>query len=349
MFNRSGGVILDCQSLAFNYDRRFGVEIEVNALDGRDFVKHPLHSGELPLGIDYIGDLLRENTRKPVIINKWHYTHNNDGWVLKPDSSCGIELCSPVSKRWQGLKEICRVIDLLRVTPDIMADHRCSLHVHVEVADLDLVQLNKVLTYWVKCEPVFLDSVPLDRKLNRYCQSIGETELFNVQQGYDDVWQRLGSNKYLTANTYHYVKGRRRTVEFRIIGNEGCKNPYLVKNWVRLLVHFVEMVKNLPSPGRFRSNDPWSSFCWLDVVDVFQLLGFDGRFELSKGLEQTRAWFLANLYTNLSCDFEGVWGPRGRAVSKRQVDELVDKLGLDVGKHLSPSDSETLYSETYRA
>ena len=70
---------------------------------------------------------------------------------------------------------------------------------------------------------------------------------------------------------------------------------------------------------------------------------------MSKGLEQTRAWFLANLFTNLQCDFEGVWGQRGRAVSKRQVDELVGNLGVDVGQHLSPSDSETLYSETYRA
>jgi hypothetical protein len=340
---------MDNLPLAFNYDRRFGVEIEVNALDGRDFVAYPLHSGELPKGIEYIASLLQENLGKSVSINKWHYTHNNDVWVLKPDSSCGIEICSPVSKRWAGLKEICKVIELLKNNPTIKADSHCSLHVHVEVADLHSNVLNRVLAYWMKCEPVFLDAVPDNRKLNRYCQCIGETDMFSLKDNMENICQKLGNQKYLTINTYHMCKGKRKTIEFRIIGNEGCKNPYLVKNWVRLLIHFVEMASSQQMPAPFEKGNRWSSFCWLDLEDVFELLKFDGKFELSKGLEQTRNWFLASIRENCLSKHEGIWSPRGRDNTLKQVDKLISNLGLDVSRCLAANDPENLYAETYRA
>jgi len=340
---------MDSKPLSFNYDRRFGVEIEVNALDGRDFVKYPLHSGELPRGVEYVADLLRENLGKSVIINKWHYTHNNGEWVIKPDSSCGIEICSPVSKRWSGLKEICKVIELLKNDPLVKADHRCSLHVHVEVSDLLMSVLNRVLVYWIKSEPIFLDGVPDNRKLNRFCQCIGETDMFSLRDRFDTVCNKLGEQKYLTVNTYHYCKGKRKTIEFRIIGNEGCLNPYLVKNWVRLLVHFVEMAAATLPLVNYEVGNRLSAFCWLDLEDVFDFLGFNGNRELSKGLEQTRNWFLASIQANVLSKHKGVWSPRGREVTERQVNNLISQLGVDVSKNLEADvDADNLYSETYR-
>ena len=220
---------------------------------------------------------------------------------------------------------------------------------HVEVADLSISQLNKVLTYWIKCESVFLDAMPDNRKVNRYCQCIGETDAVEMGHGYDDLFGKLGVYKYLTVNTYHYCKGRRKTIEFRIIGNEGCKNPYLVKNWIRLLVHFIERVRELNFPTAWKKGDKWSSFAWLDVNDVFDILGFNGKFSLSKGLEQTRNWFLANIQHNLNSSRIGVWSPAARTVSQSQVNALVSETGLDLSQFLAANDHDTLYSETYRA
>lgn len=334
--------------LAFDYARRFGLEIELNALDGRDFKKQPLQKGELPEGSEYIGIKITELLGKPVDICRWHHTHDNAVWVIKPDSSCGLEVCSPVSKGWVGLKEICQVVELFRTDPRIKADARCSLHVHVDVSDMCQKQtdrggnpifggriqptdaLGTVLAYWVKCEPVFLDSVPAPRKRNRYCQCIGMCDVFDHEAVYSpqDIIQRLGQQKYFTINTFHLVQHKRTAIEFRIVENEGCRDPYLVKNWVRLLVHFIEVAKRHPFPRPYEKGDRWSSLLWLDPEDVMTLLGFVGGYELSRGLEQTRNWFLARLNKNLSSPLSGVWSEQGRSISRMQIDRMVSNLGL---------------------
>src|SRR5688572_42655 len=190
----------EMKTLKFNYDRRFGVEIELNSLDRRDFKARPLRQGELPEGTNYIATLLMENLRSPVRINKWNYTHNNFAeWVVKPDSSCGIEVCSPAFKGWTGLKQVVKTIDILEADPKILVDDRCSFHVHVNVMDcLSRIKrtgmgfnssgyewsksydLAAILAWWTKCEPVFLDSVPADRKRSRYCMAIGSTDLLHA-------------------------------------------------------------------------------------------------------------------------------------------------------------------------
>ena len=55
----------------FNQKRKFGIEIEFNSFDGRDFRKNPLDKGEMPLGIDYIADLVNKNTDRNVKIDKY--------------------------------------------------------------------------------------------------------------------------------------------------------------------------------------------------------------------------------------------------------------------------------------
>lgn len=335
--------------LSFNYGRRFGVEIELNAFDGRDFKKYPLNKGEFPEGSEYIGQAITKLLAKRVEICKWHHTHDNTSWVIKPDSSCGIEVCSPVSKGWIGLKEICQVIDMFSQDPKIMADGRCSLHVHVDVNDMcrkqgdslgrpvpggrigPLDELGTVLAYWIKCESVFLDSVPEPRKRNRYCQCIGMCDEFEAEGNYgpQDVIKILGTQKYYTINTYHLCQHKRTAIEFRIVENEGCKDPYLVKNWVRLLVHFIEVAKRHPFPLEYAPGDKWSGLLWLDPEDVMTLLGFVGGYELSRGLEQTRNWFLARLNRNLQGNtLSGIWSEAARATAREQIDKMISHLGL---------------------
>lgn len=319
-------------SLAFDYNRRYGVEIEVNSTDGRDFRTHPLGKGELPKGIHYVGSLVSKILKTDVQIVKWGYTNNNEEWVVKPDSSCGIEICSPTCKGWYGLKNICKVIEGLAADKQVKADSRCSLHVHVEVRDCSKHQIAKILTYWIKSEAVFLDSVPFDRKRNRFCQCIGACPEFSHNEHLDvtEFLHKMGAHKYYTANVFQMIqKGRRSTIEFRIIGAEGCVDAYLVKNWVRLLVHFVEMAKSAPTPTPYRHGDRWSSLLWLDPKDVMDLLGFTGEYELSKGMYQTRNWFLARLWKNLADPrAKGIWCADARSVAKEQVRSIIRDSGL---------------------
>lgn len=362
MKNLNQGENMDSGTIAFKYARRFGMELELNSLDKRDFNAHPLDHGanEQPKGIDYIAEIIQAGINKPVEIHGWHITNNNSCWVIKPDRSCGMELCSPVLKGWPGIKEICQVADILKADKKISIDNRCSLHLHVDVSDCNVNQVANILGWWVKCESVFLDSVPVRRKRNQYCQCIGMMDLFEHDSDWDpqQIIKKLGANKYYTVNCYHYLKqssgGKGRpTLEFRIIENAGCVDSYLIKNWIRLIVHFVEMAKIASMPNKYNPNDPWTGFCWLDPEDVMRFLGFSGDYGLSKGMEQTRNWFLGRLNNNISKDdtLPGVWSEMARKISRQQISNIVDKIGLtdkDLSINLNPEDYDLIYSDEYK-
>jgi hypothetical protein len=325
--------------MSFNSHRRFGAEFEFCSFDNRDFKKYPLHEGELPEGIHDVASILMERLKVQVIVNKWHHTHNNEAWVLKPDSSAGIEMCSPVVKGWQGIKHVCRAIDAIQVEPKIKVDDRCGFHLHVEVSDCNNEEIGSILAHWIKCESVFLDSVPLKRKRNKYCQQIGLCPFFAHDENVDAYWliDKLGEMKYYTINTFHLIKNKRRTIEFRIAEGEGCLDQYLIKNWSRLLLHFVERAKMLPLPGKYNPSNPWSGYLWLDLKDVMNLMGFDG--SLSKGLEETRNWFLARIAENIRTNIDGLWSEEARQITQKQLLELVDTYQIkDLNHFLRPKD-----------
>jgi len=317
------------ERLSFDeYYRRFGVEIELNATDGRS--RPP---GEnLPEGIHYVGNLVSRTLHLPVEVNKWHHTHHNPVWVIKPDSSCGLEVCSPVSKGKYGIRHICQVVDAVDADPNLSADHRCSLHVHVEVGDLTQEQLAAVLAYWIKCEAVFMDSMPASRKRNRYCQFLGVSELFEHDSEFTphQLVSRLSNYKYYSVNTYHYSKGKRPTIEFRITEAAACVDSYLLKNWVRLILHFVERAKDQPLPGKYQDDNQWTSFLWLDPRDVFSILGFlPGQYQLTQEMDETRHWFLTRLLANTLCThLPGVWTDDARRPAYSEVLSLADALNV---------------------
>lgn len=334
--------------LMFDSCRRFGAEIEICSFDHRDFKAHPLEGNEMPLGIDEVAETLMTGLNAHVIVNKWEHTHNNDSWVLKPDSSAGIEVCSPVIKGWRGIRDVCSAVELMKTNPSVAVDDKCGFHIHVEVADFDEKNLGKALAWWVKCESVFMDSVPARRKRNKYCEQVGLNAEFEHDARIDASWliRFLGEMKYYTINTYHLCKGKRRTLEFRIIEGEGCLDSYLIKNWMRLLIHFVEMAKRAPWPKRYREGDQWTGYLWLDFSDVMKFLKFDQ--PLSKGLEETRNWFIARIQKNIRESLSGSLSEKARGICTRQVDEFISQMGLsnNLSKWLVPENlEEALYSK----
>lgn len=311
--------------------RRFGIELEYNTSDG--VVTRPDPSNrEIPKGADEIALILNQVLRQPVWIYSWSYFHNNQEWLVKPDNSCGIEINTPILRGWKGLLSLLRVIDAMKAN-GIQSDNRCSFHIHVDISDLDLSQLGSVIAWWIKCEHVFCDSFPSYRKNNRYCQLLGMTDLFthNFKVNSEDLLYSVSGSKYYSLNAYHFVKGgsfssencRRKTIEFRMAEGDMCLDSYMAKNWVRLILHFIEIAKDLPLPGSYRKNNRKSGLLWLDVKDVFKILKFDR--EVSEGLSQVRRWFLDRLSRNCRCDLPGIWSNAGRSVSLRQIQELMKR------------------------
>lgn len=332
--------------LVFNSDRRFGVELEVLAFDG----KNRPEPGNKPLGMDYIALIVSRGSGEGVDCRDWEHTQGNDVWVVKPDSSCGLEICTPIMKGCNGIKKVCEVVYALSNDERIKIDNRCSVHVHIEIADFSYQQIASVIAYWFKCEPIFMDSVPSSRKRNRYCQFMGLMDLVehDTKINPEDLVATVGSVKYYSLNTNQFIRNNRKTIEFRIAEGSACKDPFFVKNWLRLLIHFVEMASKrpLPEPYNQEKNDPWMSFLWLDLKDVLHLLGFDDNNDLSPGLTETRNWFLARLQKYMSN--EGV-----RSYAYNDLQNLLKEYksrGIEINEKLLSPDNmkETLFNESTR-
>ncbi len=321
--------------LQWTSDRRFGIEIELNAFDGRN---RPENKDALPAGIESVGELVSSVLTTSVNVLPWQHTHNNNNWIIKPDSSCGMEVCSPVLKGWKGLEQVVRCAEAFN-QHKIKSDHRCSLHVHVNVHDCSKYEVASMVAHWIKCEAVFIDSVPANRKRSRYCQVVGLCDMFDIETtpNPQNILDKMGQSKYFTLNNHHFSKDMRSTIEFRIAENDACIDPIFVKNWARLVVHFCDMAKKLPVPPKYEPGKPWTSLCWLDPIDVFRMLGFlPGQYDLSPGLCQVRDWFLARIITHMrNTGLPGAFSVIGRNHAWEEVQKLVGMIGFNsVAKHL---------------
>jgi len=220
------------------------------------------------------------------------------------------------------------------------------------MADCDFEQIAAAIVWWIKCERVFLSAVPFQRKRNKYCQFIGLCDLFSHDSTLDPeiIIKRIGASKYYTINTFHLIRGDRKTLEFRIIGRDGCLNPFLTKNWIKLVLHFIDCSLQRGMPINCQRGNKWSSFLWLEPEDVFNFLHFDGT--LSNGMRQTRDWFLASIIHNSrEGELPGIWSSPITSYSKEQAERLGRKYGLDTMnllQYLLPGSPELVYSGDYK-
>lgn len=315
---------------SMSLSRRFGVEIEINAFDKRNRpFNHEL--GTLPAGIHEVAELVKSAAEESVTIHKWSNDHHNDVWIVKPDASCGMEICSSVSKGFYGLKKISKVIESLKSDERIFTDDRCSLHVHIDVQDLSVEQVATILTWWIKCEPVFSDAMPDIRKMNQYCQMLGITDVLDSVEKMlepENLIKKMGRYKYYTCNSYHYHNRRRKTIEFRMMDHSCCKDSNKAKNWIVLLLHFVECAISYGNPKKFAKNNPWTSYCWLDPIDVFMFLSFLPESNISFELQEARLWFIEKLNEekNIKSNINGVMGHKARLASHLQIDTLYKEI-----------------------
>lgn len=339
--------VINCES-----NRKFGAEIELNTFDGL-IKKLDREKGEIPLGSDVVALLVKSATRQNVEIQSWDHNYNNDYWIVKPDSSCGIEVCTPVLKGWHGLKSLIKVAEIFR-SKNISADERCSFHVHVNISDLNEQQLGSIIAWYIKCEHVFMDAMPSSRKVNRYCQMLGMTNLFSTDTPLDPSFliNSISNVKYYSLNAYHFVKGggfshhnsRKRTIEFRIGENLMCTDGESIKNWIRLLLHFVEVAKDTPMPKSYEKGNSLSGLLWMEPNEVFDFLKFNE--PCSEGFNQVKKWFMTRVLKNgFNTSLPGIWSNKGRSFARKNFLKLLHIA--DVNCDCEESREKILYDKKY--
>ncbi len=277
-------------------NRRFGVELEYNTLSG--VIK--TGKSDPPDGAGFVADLINKAVKEHVKISGHAATNNNAHWVVKSDSSCGIEVCTPIFKGWSGLESLLLGQLAIVKSGKIKADTRCSFHVHVNISDLTQEQMAVILAHYIKFEAIFMDSVPTRRKINRYCSPLFYE--MDINSSLDNIIYKLKDNKYYSVNCYQYFKSKKPTIEFRIGENDLCLEPYSAKCWVRLLLHFIEIAKDKHYSPKWNGSK-WSGLALLDLEDFVEFMGFNQN--ISPGLNQVKNWFLKRISKNIKNDNYG--------------------------------------------
>lgn len=291
---------------------QFGIEIELNSFDNRDFSSSPLAHGQLPEGTKEIASLIKD-LGLDVQVQNWQHNHNNKIWICKPDASCGLEVCSPVLSEHSAGELFC-VLDTLSKDERVKQDDRCSFHVHVNVEKLisndihSSIELSCILAWWLKCEPIFIDFATPHRKINRFCRCVGLTDLFDHEEDIlPIVLVSKFSDKYLSLNTYHLANRKRNTLEFRIF--EATLDSGLASNFISLVMLFIERSVQAGLPN---------NYCWLDPYEFFDFMNFED-FSLKK-------WFLDRLICNCGLSNSYYFSKESRKKAMGEYLSLVQKL-----------------------
>ena len=294
--------------LTFKSNRRFGVEFEVN----RQITQQGL-----------VEAVRAAIPKVQCHIEGWHYDCNNAGWVVKTDSSCGdqgnkhldgggYEIVSCVGSGIEHLLNIERVAESLSKAGAITNNH-CGFHCHVEINDLEAVNAATLLAYWCKIEPLMGNIVPKHRLRSKHCKFFTKhrTKFPAVVAISDPLrfWElmklrTLGPEaKRTTLTLVNYQRTKfpdgsfgafnRPTVELRL--PEGTVNPFDVKNWVRLFIHFVDTCSFKHFPCGIQAAN------FKESLEILGLLTPDSDVSvLSPGLFETKIWLLNRLYTYAS-------------------------------------------------
>ena len=301
----------------FPKKRRFGIELEVS----NNLSKQQL--GEVIRDYEIIYKNPSYSRKRSVRVTSgeqgWAQTQNNTYWHVKFDRTCGPngknydhgwEVASYIGSGIDDANHISRAARFLN-NAGAETNLNCGFHIHVEVDDFTPYQMGILLGRWLKIESFLISICHPSRYLNEYCMPL--SNLFQTRKSIYDIGERklkfdpsflweimrphdLGihnnHSKRVTLNTVGFANAQnnsfypRNTVELRL--PECLLDENHVRNWLILIVNFVEVCKN--------KNDTLRNLKSSNSVDEALIhLGFSGEESflfLSKELLNAKLWFL---------------------------------------------------------
>jgi hypothetical protein len=107
-----------------------------------------------------------------------------------------------------------------------------------------------------------------------------------------------------------------------------CSDEIAAKNWIKLILHFIERSLCRGKPKNYEPNNPFTSYCWLDPSDFFDLLSFTGDYQLSDELVEVRSWFLQRLldFCQTNIYQQGIFSQTFRKTAWQQIKKLKKSL-----------------------
>ncbi len=307
----------------FDSKRKFGVEFEVSEKFNRTQlgkIVYDFEAATLNRKVMIEGESINTYGASS---KGWAESHKNDYWHIKYDSTCstlgkvpgtpkvnGWEIASYIAKGSVDVSCISALAEYLHAK-EVETNDNCGMHIHAEVVDLTIEQIGVLFSYWIAIEPILLQACPKNRRNNTYCKSIRKKFLLSTITSPKMLWDTVkvknfyshdNPEKKVTLNSLgisNYIannnSGQRGTIELRI--PPCCLNYQYVKNWIKLFLHFIEVVKD-------KEFLPYSMFRVTNSCErTLQLLGLestdkDNLFMLDQELYETKVWFLEQLIKN---------------------------------------------------
>lgn len=201
--------------------RKFGVELEVATSKPAIEILKPLQEA----GIN---------------IERSHYGSSTKSfWKLHKDGSVnGWEIVSPPLTDTKDLEIVCHV---LRKVCKVRSSKKTGLHIHHDVSDFTLPQLQNIYKLFFKYENNAIHSITSPNRFNNiYCENIVPRHMKYILEAKDlEDFTHAIHTRYVTLNNKSYVKYG--TIEFR--GAQGTVEIDRVLSWIELTNRLVETAK----------------------------------------------------------------------------------------------------------
>ena len=249
-------------------NRQFGVEIEFIGVNPQ-VVADAINNA----GIEAAFEGYHHSTRP-------YWKIVTDASLSQGGHSAG-EVVSPILKGETGARQLEKVLDAIDTVDGIRVDRSCGVHVHLDVNDLTVAQIQNTYSRYSDYESQIDLIMPMSRRGNssRWCASVKSQK--------STVTRKTRKSKSQLANTtgrYYKVNlqslTRYGTMEFR--QHSGTLNFTKVINWVSFLMAFVDTSASLTQATRTR---PSSNRAFHLIRNAAANLGLD--MEWSRGV---RAW-----------------------------------------------------------
>lgn len=163
-------------------------------------------------------------------------------WNIKSEH-CGREFTSPaIEATRQNMDKIYNVVEGIRslIRGQHIINRQCGFHVHVDIRDLNVASLRRLVQIFAYFEPVLLSLQPSSRRNNHFVAPIngflseaGRTSFAPTNQM---------RSHYMALNFGRYTENGRKTCEIRY--GAGTIRGRKVINWIETLVIMIERSKH---------------------------------------------------------------------------------------------------------
>ena len=175
--------------------------------------------------------------------------HDLDGWEAHQDGSLrnGIEYV------FNGPKKLVKSIALVQALyhrweeqhARLEPSYRCSTHVHVNVSDWTVKEVQAAVFAYHLLEDMFLSRIHQDRKDNRFAVSGRFSKELERNPLWMEMPQAIREEEYKYSSLNTATLNKYGTLEFRSL--HASKDSAIIVDWLHTLNHFMTNVKEMGS------------------------------------------------------------------------------------------------------